>query len=481
MVTELGQRRRPWLAAFAACNAVSAWGGAVGLVTGGIDFGAATNQRLPFGSVVLAGLALAAIVALPLSVLTWVSWTGSPRTASVSLLVGMMLVGWIVLQVVVLWAYSIFQPIYLGIGASFIAASHRVELRPTRRGLLLVTVGGFVIAVGVGLLPHPIKDGLTAMSVVAIVFLLAGLAGVVEGARSATRGIGAPGKVAGGAATTIWIVAVVSIVAPGVAATNAPPAHVTSTPAAVGLEYESVTLTTTDGLDLAAWFVRGTNGAGLVVMHGAGSTRSDVLDESAALAGAGYSVLLVDARGHGDSEGTAMEFGWYGDLDIAAGTAFLASRPEVDADRIGVVGFSMGGEEAIGAAAVDPRIHAVVAEGATGRQADDKVWLSAAFGWRGRLQLRLERLQDIVTDFLAVAAAPTPLRSAVASAVGTRFLMITAGDVPDEGRAAAYVRSGAPDRVAVWTVDGAGHIGGLEARPTEWRAHVMAFLDAVLA
>ena len=128
----------------------------------------------------------------------------------------------------------------------------------------------------------------------------------------------------------------------------------TSTPAALGLDYRTVTLTTTDGVELAAWYLPGTNRAGVVVMHGAGSTRSDVLDQSAALVGSGYAVVLIDARGHGDSHGTAMDFGWYGDLDIAAGTAFLASRADIDPGRIGVVGFSMGGEEAIGAAATDP-------------------------------------------------------------------------------------------------------------------------------
>ena len=51
--------RRPWLAAF---NAFAAWAGAVGLVTGGTDFGESINQRLPFDSLVLLGLALATIV-----------------------------------------------------------------------------------------------------------------------------------------------------------------------------------------------------------------------------------------------------------------------------------------------------------------------------------------------------------------------------------------------------------------------------------
>ena len=56
--------RRAGLAGFAALNAVAAWAGAVGLAAGGIDFGDHTNDRLPFDSLVLAGIALAVIVAV---------------------------------------------------------------------------------------------------------------------------------------------------------------------------------------------------------------------------------------------------------------------------------------------------------------------------------------------------------------------------------------------------------------------------------
>jgi len=329
-------------------------------------------------------------------------------------------------------------------------------------------------------MPHPIKNGLTTMSVVAVVLLLSGIALVGFGAVSALRGRRRVGALAGGAVVLFVLAATVSIVAPAVAATSLPSTEITSTPATVGLEYESVAITTTDGVELAAWFVVGTNRAGVVVMHGAGSTRSDVLDQAAVIAGSGYAVLLVDARGHGDSGGTAMDFGWYGDLDIGAGTEFLASRPEVDPSRIGVIGFSMGGEEAIGAAAADPRIRAVVAEGATARQAADKAWLSDVYGWRGWLQEQVEKLQDGITDYLTEASPPSVLRSAVAQSPGASFLMITAGNVDDEGHAASYIQAAARDRVTVWNVDGADHTGGYDTQPHDWQRRVVEFLDESL-
>lgn len=469
--------RRRVLAVCAALNALAAWAGALGLVAGGIDVGARINDRLPFDSPVLAGIALAVIVAIPLTALAWSAWTGADRTDDVALIAGTLIVVWAIVQLIVLPAVSLIQPASLCIGAAFIAASHQIALGTRARGALLLAVGAILVSIGVGLVPHLIKTGVTVTSVVSVTLLAIGIAVVVSGTRSLLQGRRRSRQVAGGVATAILLTVAVWVVAPAVAATHVPEAHVGSTPAALGLDYELVTLTTSDDVDLAAWYLPGANGAGVVMRHGAGSTRSDVLDQAAVLVGSGYGVLLIDARGHGDSDGTAMDFGWYGDLDIAAGTTFLASRADIDPTRIGVVGFSMGGEEAIGAAAADPLVSAVVAEGATGRRAADKEWYSNVYGWRGWLQERLETVQDVVTDSLTSASPPISLRDAVVDAPDTRFLLITAGNVDDEGHAASFIRSGGPARVTVWNVVGADHTGGFALQPDEWRHHVVEFLD----
>jgi fermentation-respiration switch protein FrsA (DUF1100 family) len=235
-------------------------------------------------------------------------------------------------------------------------------------------------------------------------------------------------------------------------------------------------VTTGDGVRLAGWYLPSTNRAAVVLLHGAGSTRSDVLDEAAVLARHGFGVLMSDARGHGGSAGRAMDFGWHGDADIAAATGYLADRPDVDRQRVGVVGLSMGGEEALGATATNGLIRAVVAEGATARNAADEAWLPARFGVRGLVQEQLERLQDVVTNALTSASVPTSMREAVEASRDTRYLLITAGSVADEGHAAAYIAEGAPERVRVWTVPDAGHTEGLRTDPQEWEARVIAFL-----
>lgn len=144
------------------------------------------------------------------------------------------------------------------------------------------------------------------------------------------------------------------------------------TPAEVGHSYENVTFASSDGATLAAWYVPSTNGAAALLRHGSGSTRTSLLAHAAFLADAGYGVLLTDARGHGASDGRINELGWHGPRDIVAAIDYLDTRPDVTAG-IGIVGLSMGGEEALNAAAIDPRIAAVVADGAGVGSYDDSV------------------------------------------------------------------------------------------------------------
>jgi dienelactone hydrolase len=176
-----------------------------------------------------------------------------------------------------------------------------------------------------------------------------------------------------------------------------------------------------------------------------------------------------------------MDFGWYGDQDVSGAVTFLAARPDVDPMRIGVVGMSMGGEQAIGAAADDPRIGAVVAEGATGRTAADQAWLSDVYGVRGSFTETWQGLLEYgLTDLLTSAAPPISLHDAAARTAPRELLLITAGNLDSERHAAHYVRSASPRTVTTWEVTGAGHTQGLATRPRAWAARVLGFLDRTL-
>ncbi|TDN91604.1 alpha/beta fold hydrolase [Microbacterium sp. BK668] len=244
---------------------------------------------------------------------------------------------------------------------------------------------------------------------------------------------------------------------------------------------QAVTIETADGVMLSGWYLPSRNGAALVLRHGAGGVAADLAGHARMLNHAGYGVLATDARGHGGSGGRGMELGWYGDLDTRAGVDFLVRRADVDPGRIGAAGFSMGGEEAIGASGADDRIRAVVAEGATGRTAADKAWLSEEYGFRGAVQAQLDGMTYALVDGLTDAAPPSTLADSIRASGTTPYLLIAAGEVPDEQSVAARLAAAGAGRVEVWVISGAGHTGGLREDPDAWRERVVAFLDRSLS
>jgi dipeptidyl aminopeptidase/acylaminoacyl peptidase len=84
-------------------------------------------------------------------------------------------------------------------------------------------------------------------------------------------------------------------------------------------------------------------------------------DNAAALVAEGYVVLAFDYKGWGESEGPKNHLNPHGRVaDAQAALTFLALRPEVDADRLGVYGTSYGGATVVWLAAVDERVKCMV-------------------------------------------------------------------------------------------------------------------------
>ncbi len=351
-----------------------------------------------------------------------------------------------------------------------------------RSGPAAFTVGLVALAVGGGIgIPYARKTGFTLTTVLGLTVAVAGLAMLVWGGARLVRAAARWWKVPVVVGLVVAVFVVASTLGVAVAATNVAPTRLgSSTPADLGLAYTDVVFPAADGVELAGWYVPSTNGAAIVVLHGSGSTRSAVMNQVQVLAHNGFGVLAYDARGHGESDGRGMDFGWYGDVDIEGAVSFLADRPDVNDERIGLLGMSMGGEQAIGALAADPRVMAVVAEGATNRVAADKAWLSEVYGVRGAIQEGLDTVTYGLADLMTAAEPPLALSEAIAAAAPRPVLLITAGSMPDEGHAAADMKQFSPASVEVWTVPGAAHTGGLAAAGEEWERRVLGFFSNAL-
>lgn len=140
-----------------------------------------------------------------------------------------------------------------------------------------------------------------------------------------------------------------------------PPKIITPlTPANFGLPEEEVTIESIDGLRLSAWFMESPaakNGKkrALIILHGYPADKSDMLFIAASLY-PDFTLLLLDLRSFGKSEGAYTTFGIKERADIKKAVDFLVDR---EYREIGIFGFSLGGAVGILSAAEDKRIGAV--------------------------------------------------------------------------------------------------------------------------
>jgi pimeloyl-ACP methyl ester carboxylesterase len=237
----------------------------------------------------------------------------------------------------------------------------------------------------------------------------------------------------------------------------------------LGVPYESVTVTTDDGLDLTASYVPSRNRAAILLFPGASHSA-----EARMLAAHGYGVLLLDPRGQGGSEGDTVR--WAGDQDLLAGAAYLQQRPDVDPERIGAIGFSVGGELLLEAAAQSDDIEAVVSEGAGERVGEADV--------SGIARLLVDPSQAVMLAAVTVFSSQLPpphIVDRIGDIAPRPVLLIYAdpGMGGESTRQSEYFAA-AGDPKSIWKVPGASHVGGLDAQPAEYERRVVDFFDDAL-
>jgi hypothetical protein len=249
-------------------------------------------------------------------------------------------------------------------------------------------------------------------------------------------------------------------------------ARATVPAADLGAPYEEVEFTTDDGLRLEGWYIRSRNGAAVISFPGRGSSQK----RAKLLARHGYGVLLFDRRGEGQSEGDPNLFGWEGERDVHAAVRFLQGRPDVDPERIGGIGLSVGGEMMIAAAAESTALKAIVSEGASGRSVRDIV-ANPGTTW-----------QEVIGNGIATGGTavfsnnppPADLKSLVPKISGAVFFVYgeRGQSVEEPANKAFFAVAHAPRQL--WEVPGSSHIGGTEARPLEYERRIVGFFDRTL-
>ena len=251
----------------------------------------------------------------------------------------------------------------------------------------------------------------------------------------------------------------------------------------VDLPADEVSFPSRDGTRLAGWFIpakaQGPS-PGIVLSHGWARSRAELLPHANFLHRAGFAVLGFDYRHRGKSDGDAVTMGLRERDDLRAALDVLATRPEVDAGRVGLLGMSMGSVVSILVAAADERVRALVTECPYGSR--DAIMRRAL---RHYTRLPLHPLAPFVTWMMGRRLGEpwaVPDAKDVAWEISPRPLFVI-GDERD-----AVIGSDETERVfeaalepkRFWLIPGADHARGWQAASEEYERRVLAFLREAL-
>lgn len=129
------------------------------------------------------------------------------------------------------------------------------------------------------------------------------------------------------------------------------------------LKVEDVEFTSFDSIKLCGWWLEVSPSAPtIVVLHGVKQNRTDVVRTAVVLRKAGFNILLFDGRGHGNSGGKFVTYGFYERRDVETALNWLVGEKHIDKELIGLAGESMGAAIALQVAASCPLVHAVWAD-----------------------------------------------------------------------------------------------------------------------
>lgn len=240
----------------------------------------------------------------------------------------------------------------------------------------------------------------------------------------------------------------------------------------LGAPYRTVAFDASDGLRLKGWFVPSTNGATVIVYPGKKGTQK----HARMLVRHGYGVLVFDRRGEGESEGDPNALGWAFDRDLKGAVAFLRRRPDVEPNRIGGLGLSVGGEALLQTAAETKDLKAVVSDGAGSRSVREDT-----------VQMRLGKVPEIMLSgvltggvaLFANQAPPPSLKDLSGRITSTPVFFIYAerGAAGEENNPDYYAAALGPKQI--WKID-TSHTHGLTDHPHEYERRVIGFFDRTL-
>lgn len=257
------------------------------------------------------------------------------------------------------------------------------------------------------------------------------------------------------------------------------------------LPSEEIKFLSKDGLVLNGRFVRGETPKTVILVHGYARTYQELLLHADVFHRAGYNVFLFDSRNRGGSEGKFITLGFQEYLDVLGAVEYLKTREEVDENRIGVFGVSLGAVSSIFAAVDGPSIKAAVLEApfldlkkVVTRNAKNHFSFSPFFSllltplvylfaravfWTLKRKTRHGGRDNVTPKNEVGRIAPRPIL----------FIFDEHDDlIPLEWGVEFFNAAGPPKEL--WVVHGAEHARALQRAPEEFQKRVTRFFDMYL-
>jgi alpha-beta hydrolase superfamily lysophospholipase len=215
----------------------------------------------------------------------------------------------------------------------------------------------------------------------------------------------------------------------------------------------------------------------VLLFHGVADNRVGDLGVADFLLRAGYGVVMMDSRAHGESEGDLATYGWKERDDVRAIVATLEDK--VHPQCIFAFGVSMGGGIALQAAGAESHISAMVAEAPFSSYRETS-YDYAGFHrspWLGRILFRTV----VEAGFLATKKMAGFYPSDVSPEISVArrpfpILLISDGDdvvLPLRHQQAILAAAKGPKEL--WVVPDAVHASAMGVAPEEYERRVLAF------
>ena len=240
------------------------------------------------------------------------------------------------------------------------------------------------------------------------------------------------------------------------------------------LVLEDVSFESKSGAMLHGWYIQGEEKkAGILLMHGVHSNRLQMLNRAEILHHAGYSVLLFDFQGHGESIGKKITFGYLESLDAEAGYEYLKKR--VGQGKIGVIGVSLGGVAAV-LGDVKYKADAIILE---------SVYPSIEKAIKNRLKIKIGSLGTyllpILTTQLKIQLGIDPKElqpiNQIDKVKGALFIISGTEDKRTTKPETVSLYNKAKTKKELWLVEGASHIDFDGYVPKEYTTKVLNFFN----